>query len=209
MSSNTKYLKKIYSGVKPNLGDQFEKFLLLATRYNSKINLFSKNTPVEKHLADSYLGMEAILKLLDPKDIQTIYDFGSGNGFPGLVGAMMEPVKRFILVEKNQKKAQFLKTAIDELGLENAEVFNGRTCSLGRACVQFGMSRAMSPIPRFLIETQNITTVGGKIFLFKGKNWEKEAKACSFEALKFWQIKKIGSYTLENQQLFIIACLRI
>ncbi len=224
MTYSDNYLKKIIPNTKPDLVCQFEKFYLLITHYNSVINLFSKKTSAWKHLADSYLGMEMILKLLDPTpndllsnhycgqrsrgESYRFYDFGSGNGFPGLVGALMEPGNRFILVEKNRKKAQFLKMAVNELDLKNVEIFNGQISSLNTACVQFGISRAMSPLPRLLAETQKVTERNGKIFLFKGQDWTGEVKACSSEILKSWKIKEAGSYIIEDQRLFIIVCLR-
>ena len=173
------------------------------------MNLFSKNTVIEKHFADSYLGLEIIFKIKPFEETQSVYDFGSGNGFPGLVAAIMRPESEFVLVERNQKKVLFLKSVLSELDMKNVRVFRGQARCLAGGSVQYGMSRAMAPLPRFLIETKNITTVGGQIFLFKGKNWKEEARSCSSKILKFWQIREMGSYVLGNRKFFIITGLRI
>ena len=195
--------------VKTNKAYLLGKFLNLVTSYNSKINLFSKNTSVEKHFVDSCLGFWIILNSIPFQKVQPVYDFGSGNGFPGLVAGIMRPENKFVLVEKNQRKAQFLRLMISELDLRNVEIFNGQARCLKKANISLGMSRAMAPLPQFLVETKNIMVKNGQIFLFKGQNWKKEVQACSSKVLRFWQIREVGSYTLESRELFIIACLRI
>jgi len=43
-----------------------------------------------------------------PNDTKTVFDFGSGGGFPGMVLAIMRPDIDFSLVESDQKKCSFL-----------------------------------------------------------------------------------------------------
>ncbi len=201
-------IDKMPSGLKPGMAIQFHQFLFLLTQHNLKVNLFSKKTLVQKHFLDSCLGIRMILKSLD-KIHQPIWDFGSGNGFPGLVGAIMKPEYQFFLVEKNKKKSHFLKTVISQLELKNVEVFNGQVCSLKNSSVRFAVSRAMSPLPKFLKETKNVMTEGGKIFLFKGKNWREEAGGCPVKILKLWKVTQTGSYFVETREFFIVTCLRL
>ena len=188
-----------------------EEFLLLLKSYGEKINLFSNKTSVEKHLKDCLLGLEIILNQMPFEDFfknkkKVIYDFGSGNGFPGVVAGILRPENKFVLVERNQKKAQFLKKVVEKLEIGNLEVFCGQARSLGPSSVHWGMSRAMAPFPRFLNEIKKVTAQDGQIFLFKGKNWQKEITACSPKTLKFWEIKKVDTYTFEDKKFFIISC---
>lgn len=75
----------------------------------------------ERHVADSlalapYIVAESPLLHLD---------IGPGGGFPGLVLAMALPDREFLLLERSEKKSQFLEHAVRELGIENAEVMLG------------------------------------------------------------------------------------
>lgn len=71
---------------------------------------------------------ELIIKSIDPVcDIivprgTRFLDLGSGAGIPGIVLAIFFKNFSGVLVESNQKKADFLKTAMNELKLINLEV---------------------------------------------------------------------------------------
>lgn len=54
------------------------------------------------------------------------WDIGSGGGLPALVLALLEPERRFILVEPIAKKVAFLKHAAVQFELPNVIAINGR-----------------------------------------------------------------------------------
>ena len=84
----------------------------LLHKWQPKINLISNNTLDNariRHFEDS----KQVEKLL-PNDTKTVFDFGSGGGFPGMVLAIMRPDIDFSLVESDQKKCSFLKTVSRE-----------------------------------------------------------------------------------------------
>ncbi len=64
-------------------------------KFNSRINLISKNTERdcdETHFADCILAVEILMKLgVGPE----IHDIGSGNGLPGLMMAIFFPKTKF------------------------------------------------------------------------------------------------------------------
>ena len=51
-----------------------------------------------------------------------LVDIGSGAGFPGMAMKLFRPETRITLIEKNLKKAMFLKTLARELCLDAAVV---------------------------------------------------------------------------------------
>ena len=53
---------------------------------------------------------------LVPADAKTLYDLGSGAGFPGLVLAMVRPDLAVTVIESDQKKCAFLGTVSRETG---------------------------------------------------------------------------------------------
>ena len=56
-------------------------------------------------------------------------DFGSGNGVPGIVFSILNPERRYLLIEKIEKKRIFLEYVIRHLGLYNVEVLSGFSSS--------------------------------------------------------------------------------
>jgi 16S rRNA (guanine527-N7)-methyltransferase len=95
-------------------------------KFNGKLNLISRNTEREAdetHFADSILACQLILaNTSSPR----IYDFGSGNGFPGLVLAILDPKREVHLVESDMRKCEFLKHMIHLLKLSKVTLLNVR-----------------------------------------------------------------------------------
>ena len=88
--------------------------LLLA--WNAAINLTAIRDPAAiavRHVADSLLALAA----LRARGIERFIDLGSGGGFPGIPLAAALPAARAALVDSVAKKARFLTTAIDAIGL--------------------------------------------------------------------------------------------
>lgn len=88
--------------------------LLLA--WTAAINLTAIREPVaaaREHVLDSL----SALPLLQARSTPDLLDLGSGGGFPGLPLAIALPRARTVLVESVGKKATFLATVIDALGL--------------------------------------------------------------------------------------------
>jgi 16S rRNA (guanine527-N7)-methyltransferase len=88
--------------------------LLLA--WNDAINLTAIREPAamaREHVLDSL----SALGVLREAGVSEFLDLGSGGGFPGLTLAIALPVTRAILVESIGKKARFLSTAVECVGL--------------------------------------------------------------------------------------------
>lgn len=84
----------------------------LLVKWQKAVNLVSPNTIPDawkRHFIDSL----QILALV-PDDARTLYDLGSGAGFPGLVLAMARTELSVTLVESDQKKCAFLSTVSRE-----------------------------------------------------------------------------------------------
>jgi 16S rRNA (guanine527-N7)-methyltransferase len=98
--------------------------LLLA--WNSAINLTAIRDPTEaarRHVLDSLTAVP----ILRERGIDAVVDLGSGGGFPGLPLAAVLPARRTLLVDSVAKKARFLETAAEALGLsDRVEAFAGR-----------------------------------------------------------------------------------
>jgi 16S rRNA (guanine527-N7)-methyltransferase len=90
--------------------------LLLA--WNEKINLSGIRAPdaiAVEHVLDSLTA----LPILRRAGVEEFLDIGSGGGFPGLPLAVALPARRALLVESVGKKARFLATAVDAIGVRD------------------------------------------------------------------------------------------
>jgi len=97
-------------------------YLVLLARWNRAFNLTAVRDPLEmvaRHLLDSL----AVAPFLFG---ETLLDVGTGAGLPGLVLAIVEPERRFWLLDANGKKIRFVRQAALELGLTNVEPVQAR-----------------------------------------------------------------------------------
>jgi 16S rRNA (guanine527-N7)-methyltransferase len=62
-------------------------------------------------------------------------DFGSGNGVPGIVFSVLNPERKYLLLEKIEKKRVFMEYVIRHLGLNNVEVLSGFSSSISSPVV--------------------------------------------------------------------------
>jgi 16S rRNA (guanine527-N7)-methyltransferase len=94
-----------------------------------------------------------------------IADVGSGAGFPGIPLAIVEPARRFTLIESRLKRASFLRHAVAELGLSNVAIAHARAEDLPRG-VAFDtvLARAVAR-PAQLLEIVRPLTAPGSIVL--------------------------------------------
>jgi len=94
------------------LQDKLKTYQALLNKWQLKINLISSATlrnAGQRHFEDSLQVTDYI-----PQSAKTLFDLGSGGGFPGLVLAMARPDINVHLVESDQKKCAFLKTVSRE-----------------------------------------------------------------------------------------------
>lgn len=102
---------------------KLKSYLALLEKWQPKINLISNNTldnAWERHFIDSQQIAEYF-----PENTKTLFDLGSGAGFPGLVLAIICPDINVSLVESDQKKCSFLKTVSRETET-SATIYNER-----------------------------------------------------------------------------------
>jgi 16S rRNA (guanine527-N7)-methyltransferase len=98
-------------------------YISLIVRWNSRVNLTAirdENEIISRHIIES---IDVSVRL--PGEINTLLDFGSGAGLPGVPIAICHPEIQVTLAESQNKKAAFLMECVRVLGL-NAGVHSGR-----------------------------------------------------------------------------------
>lgn len=102
---------------------QFSTYLGLLLRWNARLNLTAIRSPeqiISRHFAECAFAAQHL-----PEDIETLLDYGSGAGFPGIAIAICRPQIRVTLTEAQGKKTAFLREVVRTVGAET-EVYDGR-----------------------------------------------------------------------------------
>ena len=150
----------------------------LIRKWSPKINLVSRADLSDlwcRHIIDS-----AQIYPLAPIGPQMWCDLGSGGGLPGVVLSILAsdaaPQSKFTLIESDQRKATFLRTAIRELGL-SGHVLTDRIEVAEPQVADIVTARALAPLPALLPLVARHLAPGGTAFLPKGENASEEIEA--------------------------------
>ncbi len=167
--------------------ERLDRYVELLHKWQAKTNLVAPSTLPQlwtRHISDS-------LQLLDvAPDAKIWLDLGSGGGFPGVVLACAlaeRPGAQVNLVERNAKKAAFLREAIRVTGAPGVvhlseigdivEKWNGRV-----DCVT---ARALAPLHQLIGFAEPLVQKGAKALFLKGQDVEAELT----ESTKYWKVE--------------------
>ncbi len=103
-----------------------------------------------------------------------IADVGTGAGFPGLPLALVNPERRFTLIDSNGKKIRFVSHAVRTLGLMNVEPLQARVETL-RPERPFDtvLARAFAPLPRLVQAVAPLCGGETRVLAMKGR-WPQD-----------------------------------
>jgi 16S rRNA (guanine527-N7)-methyltransferase len=112
---------------------------------------------------------------------RTVIDVGSGSGVPGIPLKIAEPSIRLTIVEAKQRKVEFLRSVLPELGMSDVEVVNRRAEESARdprLREQFdvAVAKALAHLRTLLELTLPFVRMGGVVLAPKGKEAESETK---------------------------------
>ncbi len=147
-----------------------QRFLEVLYKWNGKINLVSEKDAsriLEKHVFDSL----QYLRWLRPS--HKTLDIGSGAGFPGVAVKMIHPDIDMTLLESQRKRCNFLREAVQELGLEKISVLEGRAEDFSSQDIFQGqfdrvLLRGFGSLATCLAIGSPYLKSGGKMILMKG-----------------------------------------
>ena len=165
---------------------KLEAFADLVRKWNPKINLVSKNSLDDlwqRHILDSV----QVFELAEGEGHWV--DLGSGGGFPGIVVAILNQEAQTFqvtMVESDQRKCAFLRTAIRELSL-TALVKTERIEQLDGLEADILSARALADLTQLLDFTELHLNPDGIVLFPKGQNWQSEDS----------DAKKVWTYALE------------
>jgi 16S rRNA (guanine527-N7)-methyltransferase len=139
-------------------------------RWNRTYNLtaiVNRDEMVTHHLLDS-------LAVHPDLAGSAIADVGTGAGFPGLPLAIVNPERRFTLIDSNGKKVRFVSHAARTLGLGNVDAIHARVESLKpKHPFDTVLTRAFAPLPEMLDRVAPLTGQETVVLAMKGK-WPQD-----------------------------------
>ncbi|MSQ60383.1 MAG: 16S rRNA (guanine(527)-N(7))-methyltransferase RsmG [Betaproteobacteria bacterium] len=99
----------------------------------------------------------------------SLLDIGTGPGLPGIPLAVARPEVNVVLLDSNHKKTTFLRQAVAELGLSNAEVLLARAETY-QPLERFSVitSRAFSDLKTFTEVSRHLIRSDGVLLAMKG-----------------------------------------
>jgi 16S rRNA (guanine527-N7)-methyltransferase len=137
-------------------------FVELLLKWNKVYNLTGvrgADEVVDRHLVESF-ALRSLLKGTHVADV------GSGGGLPGVPLAIVEPERRFTLIESRAKRVRFLRHVVAELELKNTEVAHGRAEDLPvTQPFDTVLARAVAPPAELLSICRHLTAPGSILLL--------------------------------------------
>lgn len=184
--------------IKGEKKEKFEVFRSLLLEYNQKFNLTSIIDEKEvfyKHFLDSAVGYS----LFD--EGASVCEVGSGAGFPSIPLKILREDLSFSLMESVGKKCEFLKVAVDKLGLTNVNIYNIRAEDAAREekhreKYDYCVARAVARLNSLCEYCLPLVNVGGEFIAYKSGDLTEADEATRACKILGGKKKKILQYAL-------------
>ena len=181
---------------------RLDRYVGLLRQWQVKTNLVAPSTLPNlwtRHIADSLQ-----LLALAPS-AKAWVDFGSGGGFPGLVlaCALAETSGACVhLVERNSKKAAFLREALRVTGAPGVVYPEGIEDIVDsiKGPIDCVTARALAPLHQLIGFAEPLVRQGAKALFLKGQDVEAELT----EAAKYWSITSTRAPSKSSSQSKIV-----
>ena len=190
---------------------RLDHFVHLFQRWQKSINLVAPSTLPQiwdRHVADSLQ-----IFALRPSPV-TWVDLGSGGGFPGVITAiaLAEKADGWVhLIESNNKKAAFLRVALQETGARGSvhPVRIEEAAKLVPSCDAIS-ARALADLPHLLdfCLSWAATNENLRAYFHKGRDFELEVEKArgrfAFDLIKHQSVIEPDSVVLEVSRIALL-----
>jgi len=168
--------------------DRLLKLIDELLRWNRTYNLTAitrRDEVITHHLLDS-LSVQSALQGT------TIADVGTGAGFPGLPLAIVEPERRFTLIDSNNKKVRFVGHAAHLVGLSNVTAVHARSEAF-KAATPFDtvIARAFAALPELLKLVSPLCGPQTRVLAMKGKRPDDEIAGVPSAAWRVLEVRPL------------------
>jgi 16S rRNA (guanine527-N7)-methyltransferase len=175
-----------------------EVLLAMLAEPRAPVSASSVRKARQVHIADSLSGLE----LEQLRSARRVADLGSGAGLPGLALAPCRPDARFELIESVSRKCEFLRAAIERMGLSNATVVCRRSeewaAGEGREAYDAVTARAVGRLATLAELASPLLEEGGVLAAWKGARSDHEeaelARASGRLAMEPVEVRPVEPY---------------
>ena len=198
-----KYLKINHLNVSREACLDFEKFIDYVLKKNEILNIIAKSTQKreiirERHIIDSAQAIEFI-----DLNVNSVYDLGSGAGFPGIILAIMLKNRgnkvKMKLFEKSYHKSVFLREVVRKLNLD-IEIIQKDIFEIAELNTGTIIARAFKPMPVMLKLVNEKFVEYKNLILFMGKKGRVALEECK----KNWIFEYEEKKSLTSEDSFLI-----
>ena len=181
-------------------------------KFNKTLNLISANTVKTAdsvHVADSMFA--SLIVEESAVAGHAIYDFGSGNGCPGLIYAILYPARKVFLVDRDQRKMEFCKHVGAMLKLGNLSVLTKGIEEIPNGSVVNAIARGFAPFSKALLTCRKNFPKGGRFFHMKSDGWANELASMPSQVFSHWSPSLLGQYRLPEvkSEMFVVMTEKI
>ncbi|OFZ16668.1 MAG: hypothetical protein A2Z20_01075 [Bdellovibrionales bacterium RBG_16_40_8] len=192
-------IPKWFPELQSDLQSRLRDFHAELIHFNGRMNLISPRTEKDAdliHIADGILGARAIFSMTNKREI---YDFGAGNGMPGIVMALLDPSRSIIMVDKDARKVEFIKHCSARLKITNCTALHTRVEEMPAESVHCAVSRGLASIAKSLIMIRRVAAIDCEYFHFKGESWSTEVAGIPSQVLAHWELADVADYNLPEE----------
>lgn len=205
---------------------QLQKFVALFLEKNSHINLSAirdEEWVWTKHIEDSLIVTELLQSYLkwrmkNDEWKMKVLDLWTGGGFPGLPLAIMFPEVHFTLLDATRKKVDCVREFAESLGLNNVTAQWGRAEELRSSMknekwkmkneeeflYDLIVTRATAYIDDLFTWIKPLLKSDGRAWLYKQASEEEWAEGQQLAQNRGFTLKKVLTYTLAEQERWIL-----
>lgn len=146
------------------------------------------------------LNCAVVAPLIHDDDV--VGDIGSGAGLPGLVLALAQPQASFVLIEAMERRVDWLRMVVDDLGLDNVRIVRGRVEELvDEEVFTVVTARAVKALNVLVEWTAPVLGPNGRLLALKGQKAQEEIdkakKVLKRHKMTPPMIKQMGAEFLE------------
>lgn len=154
--------------------EQLLELVALLHKWNKAYNLTSVREPeamLVRHIMDSLVVSPYL-------EGERFIDVGTGPGLPGLPLAIINPGKRFVLLDSLGKRIRFIRMVVHHLGLTNVEAVQSRVEAFNPEQKFDGvLSRAFASLNDMLSWCAHLPGPDGRFLALKGQYPEQELQS--------------------------------
>jgi 16S rRNA (guanine527-N7)-methyltransferase len=201
------------SNLPPGVEEKLERLVALLGDPRAPTTVRDSATAWDVHIADSVSALD----LDEVKAAQAVADVGAGAGFPGLPLALALPDAEVDLIEATARKCEFMRSAIESVGIANAKVVAVRSEEWaarkppegGREAYDLVTARAVGRLATLAELASPLLRPGGALVAWKGRRDGAEEdeleRAANRLAMEPVRVLWVGPYAgSENRHLHVV-----